>query len=283
MSKFFLSALIAIAGLGFFVSAPVHAFPLPKPGLSSKNFSANFNFEGIVSLNNCSGALIRLENAKDNDKALILTNGHCLETGMPQPGEFVYGQQSSRKFKLFNAQGNEAGRLTATQVVYSTMTKTDMTIYKLKETYNDIKTTFNVEALTLSSEHPSVSDPIEVISGYWHRGYSCAVEAFIHQLKEDRWTEEDSIRYTRPGCVVVGGTSGSPVIHAETRKVIGVNNTGSESGYKCTMNNPCEVDADGNITAHKNYSYGQQTYWVYSCLNQFNEVDLSIKDCKLPH
>lgn len=287
MLKILFSAIATLAGLSILASSPSQALPLPKAGLSiqslPQNFTANFNFEGIVGLSNCSGALIRLEGAKDNDNALILTNGHCLESGMPKPGQFVYGQQSSRTFRLFDAQGNTVGRLTATRVVYSTMTKTDMTIYKLKETYQEIKSNFNVEPLTLSSEHPSVSDPIEVISGYWHRGYSCAVEAFITQLKEGGWTQEDSIRYSRPGCVVIGGTSGSPIIRTGSRTVIGVNNTGSESGLKCTMNNPCEVDADGNVTAHKDFSYGQQTYWVYSCLNQFNEIDLSIKDCKLPH
>lgn len=273
--------------IGIFLSTSAYALPLPKAGMSVQslpaNFTSNFNFEGIVALSNCSGSLIRLENSRDEDKALILTNGHCLETGMPKPGQFVYGQQSSRTFKLFNDQDRVVGRLTATQIVYSTMTKTDMTIYKLKESYKDIKSLYGVNPLTLSSQHPSVSEPIEVISGYWNRGYSCSIEAFITQLKESGWTTDDSIRYSRPGCIVIGGTSGAPVIRAGTRTVIGVNNTGSESGHKCTMNNPCEVDENGNVTAHKDYSYGQETYWVYSCLNQFNEVDLSLKDCELPH
>ncbi|MGZ3770099.1 MAG: trypsin-like serine peptidase [Bdellovibrio sp.] len=283
MSKKLLTAL----ALGFFACNSTYAFPLPKAGMSIQsipaNFTSNFNFEGIVALSNCSGALIKLENSHDDDKALILTNGHCLETGMPQPGQFVYGQQSSRTFKLFNDQDRVVGRLNATQVVYSTMTKTDMTIYKLKETYKEIKSLYGVNALTLSSQHPELNESIEVVSGYWNRGYSCSIEAFVNQLKEGGWTQEDSIRYSRPGCIVIGGTSGSPVIRGGTRTVIGVNNTGNESGYKCTVNNPCEVDEKGNVTAQRNFSYGQETYWVYSCLNQFNEIDLSLKDCKLPH
>lgn len=278
--------LFTVLAFGFFASISAQALPLPKAGMTLQslpaNFSSDFNFEGIVALSNCSGSLIRLENSRDTDNAWILTNGHCLETGMPKPGQVVYGKPSSRIFKLFNDQDQIVGRLTATQIIYSTMTKTDMTIYKLKETYADIKSKYGVNPLTLSSQHPSVSDPIEVISGYWNRGYSCSIEAFITQLREDKWTSEDSIRYTRPGCVVIGGTSGSPVIRSGTRTVVGVNNTGSESGYKCTMNNPCEVDANGNISAHKDYSYGQQVYWVYSCLNQFNEIDLGAKGCMLP-
>jgi V8-like Glu-specific endopeptidase len=135
----------------------------------------------------------------------------------------------------------------------------------------------------LASKHPALTEPIQVISGYWSRGYACAIEAFVPQLKEDRWTSEDSIRYSRPGCETIGGTSGSPIIQASNRSVIGVNNTGNEDGEKCTMNNPCEVDGNGNITFQQGYSYGQETYWVYSCLNQYNELDLGVASCLLPH
>jgi V8-like Glu-specific endopeptidase len=122
---------------------------------------------------------------------------------------------------------------------------------------------------------------MEVISGYWMRGYSCNIETFVPKLEEDGWVCEDSIRYSRPGCETIGGTSGSPVIRAGTRTVIGVNNTGNEDGEKCTMNNPCEIDKDGKIVFQKGYSYGQQTYWVYSCLNQYNEIDLKVPGCQL--
>lgn len=270
----------------FLISSTALAFPLPKPGMSIESlppaFSANYDFEGIVGLSNCSGSLIRLENSRDTDKGLILTNGHCLETGMPQPGTFVYGKPSSRWFNLYNSNGR-VGRLTANQIIYSTMTKTDMSIYKVNETYQEILAKYNVRPLTLSSQKSSVGTPMQVISGYWNRGYSCNIEAFVSSLKEDRWTMNDSIRYSRPGCLVIGGTSGSPIIQTGTRTVIGVNNTGNEDGEQCTMNNPCEIDETGKVSAHKDYSYGQQTFWVYSCLNQYNEVDLSVAGCQLFH
>lgn len=268
------------------VSSTALAFPLPKPGMSIESlpaaFTSNYDFEGIVGLSNCSGSLIRLENSRDTDKGLILTNGHCLEAGMPQPGTFVYGKPSSRWFNLYNSTGR-VGRVTASQIVYSTMTKTDMTIYKLNETYEQIMAAYKVRPLTLSSQRSAIGTPMQVISGYWNRGYSCNIEAFINTLKEDRWTMNDSIRYSRPGCLVIGGTSGSPVIQTGTRTVIGVNNTGNEDGESCTMNNPCEIDEKGVTSAHKDYSYGQQTFQVYSCLNQYNEIDLSVNGCQLFH
>jgi len=270
----------------FLFSSFALAFPLPKPALMQASlpayFSTNYDFEGIVALSNCSGSLIRLENSRDTDQAMVLTNGHCLETGMPRPGTFVYGKTSNRSFQVYDS-NSRVGRVTATQIIYSTMTKTDMTLYKLKETYADIKANFNVNALVLDSKHPNVNDGMEVISGYWNRGYSCNIETFVSQLREDGWTMNDSIRYSRPGCEVIGGTSGSPIIRKNTRTVIGVNNTGNEDGLQCLMNNPCEIDENGNISAHKDYSYGQQTYTVYSCLNQYNEIDLSVPGCQLFH
>lgn len=270
----------------FAISSTAFAFPLPKPGMMSvpfaENFTADFNFEGIVSLSNCSGSLVRLESSKDTDNAMILTNGHCLEFGMPNPGERIYRQSSSRRFGLMDANGNTVGRLNATMIIYSTMTGTDMTLYKLRETYAQILQSYRVRPLTMQSMKPAVALPIEVISGYWNRGYRCQIEAFINELREGGYSMRDSIRYSRPGCDVIGGTSGSPIVAANTRTVVGVNNTGNENGGRCTMNNPCEVDEKGGVTAVRGYSYGQETYWVYSCLNAQNEIDVTVPGCKLP-
>ena len=279
--------------LSSFVSLSAHAFPTIG---STQNFSAqlskmqesqafttNYDFEGIVALSNCSGSLIQLEGGSNSEKALILTNGHCFEGGFAKPGEYVFGRPSNRTFTILDSKAGSLGKVTATEVVYSTMTGTDITIYKLRETYADILAKFGTNPLTLSSNHPVAGDDMEVISGYWRRGYSCSVEAFVPQLREDAWTMTDSIRYSRPGCETIGGTSGSPITKAGTKIVIGINNTGNEDGQKCTMNNPCEVDALGNITFTKGVSYGQQTYQIYSCLNTARELDLTVQGCLLTH
>jgi V8-like Glu-specific endopeptidase len=244
-------------------------------------FTSNFNFEGIVALSNCSGSLIRLEGAKDTDRGIILTNGHCYEKGFLIPGVAISHVASSRRFTLLNSEAQSVGQVTAQEVLYASMTKTDMALYQLRESYADIKNRYGIKPLSLASHHPQITDPIEVISGYWKRGYTCSIEFFPESLKEDKWTWNDSIRYNRPGCETIGGTSGSPIVLAGSRQVIGVNNTGNEKGEKCSINNPCEVDAKGNILFIKGYSYGQQTYWLYSCLNQDLELDLNLESCLL--
>lgn len=277
-----------IALIALFFSFTVHAVSLPINRLSPmtifpSTFTTNYDFEGIVSLSNCSGSLIQLEGVSDANFAMVMTNGHCLEGGFSAPGAFVYKRPSSRSFTLLNSAAQSVGRVTATQVIYSTMTKTDLTIYKLAETYADIKAHYGIRPLILASAVPAETEAIEILSGYWKRGYACTIESTVNELREDGYIWKDSLRYARPGCDTIGGTSGSPITKAGTKIAIGINNTGNEDGEKCSMNNPCEVDFKGNITWTKGFSYGQQTYWVYSCLTAANEIDLAVPGCQLPH
>lgn len=264
------------------------AFALPLPKLNKQvqipqTFTQNYNFEGIVALSNCSGSLVRFEMSKPEDAAMVLTNGHCYEGGFIAAGKFLLNKSSNRGFSLLDAGAGSVGRLRAKTILYASMTKTDVTLYQLNTTFAAIQSQYGIEPLTLSSAAPTVATPIEVISGYWERGYSCQVEAIIPELREGEWAWTDSIRYSRPGCEVIGGTSGSPIVATGTRTVIGINNTGNESGERCTENNPCEVDKDGNITYQEGYSYGEQTYWIYTCLAADNTIDVNIPGCLLHH
>lgn len=280
-----LALFAALSGLAF--SNAALAFPMPNAtkdelALNLRTFTGNYDFEGIVALNNCSGSLIRFENSRDTDLAMVMTNGHCNENGFLRPGEVMVNRSSSRSFGLMNSSGSVIAYLHATTILYSTMTKTDITLYRLDQTYTQILSKTGVHPLTLSSRHPELHQPIQVISGYWRRGYSCSINSFVFQLKEGDWVDEDSIRYSDEGCDTIGGTSGSPIVAAGTRTMIGINNTGNEDGEQCTENNPCEIDESGKMTYQQGWSYGQQTYWIYSCLNANNELDLNQTGCGLP-
>lgn len=290
MSKLLVLSLFTLT----FASLSANALPLPKAGQKSPVFSpakwdaevavdSSYNFEGIVALNNCSGAVVRLEKSQDTDLAYVFTNGHCFEGGLIKTGAFIYHKPSTRRMNIMNPTSGVVASLNATEVVYGTMTNTDMAIYRLAVSYAEIKSKYGVSPLTLASNHPTNSTPIEIISGYWRRGYKCQVDGFVNQLKEEDWLWKDSIRYSRPGCETIGGTSGSPIIAAGTRTMIGINNTGNESGEQCTMNNPCEIDEKGSIRYEQGLSYGQQTYLVYTCLNDKYEIDVNVPGCLLNH
>jgi hypothetical protein len=72
------------------------------------------------------------------------------------------------------------------------------------------------------------------------------------------------------------------VVDVATNKVVGVNNTGNESGERCTLNNPCEVDANGTVTVRQGINYAQQTYQIPACFGLDNKLDLSRSGCVLP-
>ena len=67
--------------------------------------------------------------------------------------------------------------------------------------------------------------------------------------------------------------------------MIGVNNTGSERGRRCTMNNPCEVDENGEVKVVRDKGYAQNTFWLYNCLDESSsdqlKFDFTRSECKL--
>ncbi|MER7754293.1 serine protease [Kitasatospora sp. NPDC097643] len=242
---------------------------------------AAVNFAGTVALSNCSGSLVRMPGSAATDPALILSNGHCLESGMPGPGQVVVNQPSSRTFTLLSSSGSRLGTLRASKVVYGAMTDTDVSIYQLNTTYSAIQSRYGIAPLTISASHPVQGTSIKVVSGYWKKIYSCSIDGFAYRLHEADWTFKDSVRYTS-GCDIIGGTSGSPVVDASTGQVVAVNNTINESGESCTLDNPCEVDQNGTVTVHQGIGYAQETYGIPACFAAGNKLDLTRSGCALP-
>ncbi|MEV5445582.1 serine protease [Streptomyces sp. NPDC052644] len=284
MKKPLAGALLALALLGI-GAAPAAATSAPASAPASASAPApaavTVDFAGTVALSNCSGSVVRLPQSQPDDPALVLSNGHCLEGGMPGPGVVVVNRPSTRSFTLLNSAGNRAATLRAGKIAYATMTGTDVSLYELTSTYRQIETRYRIKALELDTVRPAQGTAIKVVSGYWKRIYSCAVDGFAYRLKEADWTFTDSIRYTA-ACDTIGGTSGSPVIDTATGKVVAVNNTGNESGGRCTLNNPCEVDENGTVTVRQGINYAQQTYTIAPCVGTGNKIDLSRPGCALP-
>ncbi|MET7766630.1 serine protease [Streptomyces sp. NPDC005393] len=238
-------------------------------------------FAGTVALSNCSGSVVRAPGSADTDPALVLSNGHCLESGFPSAGEVIVDQPSTRGFTLLTSAGGSAGTLRASKIAYATMTDTDISLYQLSSTYAQIQSRYGIKALSLSDSHPAQGSAINVVSGYWKKIYSCNIDGFAYRLKEGEWTWKDSVRYTS-ACNTIGGTSGSPVVDPASGKVVAVNNTGNEDGGRCTVNNPCEVDETGKTTVRQGINYAQETYGITRCLTTGNKVDLSLAGCELP-
>jgi hypothetical protein len=277
------TAALALTAGGTVLTAGGPASADPGTGTVVRQAPARqrVDFAGTVALNNCSGALVRGPRSRDGDRALVLTNGHCLETGMPSAGEVLVDRPSKRTFTVLDAAGRRLpGSLTATRVEYATMTDTDVAVYRVRSTYAQIRARYGVSALPLSLARPRAGTPIRVVSGFWKKIYSCKIDGMVHRLREAEWTWKDSLRYTRQ-CDTTGGSSGSPILDPRTRRVVGVHNTANENGERCTLNNPCEVAADGSVTVREGVDYGQQTYLLARCLDPGGGVVLGGR-CALP-
>jgi hypothetical protein len=233
-----------------------------------------------IALSNCSASLVRFPNSAGTDQAMMLTNGHCYEGGFLSAGEVLVNEASNRSGTLLDASGDSVGSVRADQVLYATMTGTDVTLYRLTDTYDAIQSSTGATPLTIAADHPADGSAIGIPSGYWQRVWNCQVNGFVPQLREDEWTWHDSIRYDT-ACDTIHGTSGSPIVDEASGQIVGINNTGNDDGQSCTLNNPCEVDENGNVTVHQGQSYGEETYWFTTCLNASNAIDLSTPGCLL--
>jgi V8-like Glu-specific endopeptidase len=277
-----LITLLAILGATRAFAFPIAPFDALE--VHPKNTFAletrGYDFEGIVKLSNCSGSLIAFNGQPLSSKAIVMTNGHCLGGGFLKPGEVRVNASVSRSMRVYD-KNLKLWSIQATKILYATMTNTDVAFYELSESFNEILTRTGIRPFLLDSVRPLSGISIDIISGYWDRGYSCEIDGFVFKIREGDWTFTDSVRYTE-GCDTVGGTSGSPIISRGERKVVAINNTSNESGKRCTLNNPCEVDEAGTVTVRRGVRYGQQTYNAYTCLTPDFRFDLRRSGCLLP-
>jgi len=257
-------------------SAPAQAAPAPAP---APRLAAT-TLASTIALSNCSASLVRYPSSVSSDRAMMLTNGHCYEGGFLGAGQVLQNRSSSRSGTLLNAGGRSLGTVRADRVLYATMTGTDVTLYRLTSTYATLSSRYGATALTISAAHPAAGASIDIPSSYWKRIWNCKIDAFVGTLREDQWTWHDSIRYD-PNCDTIHGTSGSPIVDASSGQIVGINNTGNDDGEMCTLDNPCEVDANGTTHAYQGQSYGEETYWFTTCLNSARTIDLTISGCLL--
>jgi hypothetical protein len=275
-------ALVLILGPILFLAAPALAGPthlVPSQARAHPQ-TATVDFSGIAALSNCSASVVRWPDSVASDKAVVLTNGHC--TRFLGAREVLVDQPYVRSVTLLNPDGTDKVTVQTSRIVYATMFRTDVSLYELSLTYGQLLSTYDVPALTVAAQRSPRHTSIQIISGYWRRAYHCHLHGFVYRLHEYHWDWSQSLRYADSGCHIIGGTSGSPVLDPDTRTVIGVNNTLNEDGQRCTLDNPCEEARDGTITVHQGRGYGQETWWLTTCIDADRHLDLTLVGCRLP-
>ncbi|MFE9610296.1 serine protease [Streptomyces sp. NPDC006012] len=236
-------------------------------------------FTGTAEVNGCSGAVVRMPASQPDDRAMVMTNGHCYEGAWPVPGEVLVDQPSHRLFNVLGRTGDTAVQLHASKALYVTMTGTDMALYQVETTYRQLERDHGVKALTVSDRRPTRGADLRVVSASWKQEFSCKLDQFAYRVLETGNSTEDVLRYT-PACDTSSGTSGSPVISGG--QIVGINNTSNHDGGQCTLDNPCEMARNGTISTHKGIGYATQTYWLATCVAPGNKLDLDRTGCLLP-
>ncbi|MGW2221891.1 S1 family peptidase [Nonomuraea sp. NPDC001684] len=243
--------------------------------------AATTDLAGTVNVDGCSGSLVRMPASAADDRAFVLTNGHCYEGTWPVPDEVLVDQPSHRVVDLLDGAGEPVATLHVARAVYVTLTGTDVALYRLDLTYRQLERAYRVRPLTVSAERPAPGTDIRVLSGSMKKVFSCEIDTLVHRVLEVGNVTKDVIRYT-PRCDTGPGTSGSPVVDARSGQVVGINNTSNHDGGRCTLDNPCEMNRDGVISVRKGTAYGTQTYWLATCVSAGNQLDLERRGCLLP-
>ncbi|MEV4372810.1 serine protease [Nonomuraea sp. NPDC049637] len=252
---------------------------LSLPALPARAAAADL--AGAVNVDGCSGSLVRMPASAADDRAFVLTNGHCYEGTWPVPDEVLVDQPSHRVVDLLDGAGEPVATLHVARAVYVTLTGTDVALYQLDLTYRQLERAYRVRPLTVSAERPAPGTDIRVVSGSMKKVFSCEIDTLVHRVLEVGNVTKDVIRYTRK-CDTGHGTSGSPIVDARSGKVVGINNTSNHDGGRCTLDNPCEMNRDGVISVRRGIAYGTQTYWLATCVSAGNRLDLERPGCLLP-
>jgi hypothetical protein len=242
----------------------------------------------------CSAALFKMEGMTLDQKALILTAGHCANLGsfshpalpnlvFPGPRQVFLDQRQVGQVDIRGVGGKFRSH-PYSRVIFATMTDVDLAILELDETYRAILAKQkDVEIYDLSPIGPWEGASMRIESAKWNVDFSCEVEKMVPTVREALWSWTNVIRFHfSPLCTFYGGVSGSPVLDRHHR-IIAVANTVSDVGTPCDFDAPCEVDADGRKTVGPvGQSYATPTDSLYDCYSFSRRAfDFDRPSCRL--
>lgn len=248
--------------------------------LSAAGASGEGRFAGTARLPGCSGSVVRWASALDDDPAVVLTNGHCVKLPFLGARDVLVDVRQYKQIELLDGRGDVAMTVRGVHLRYASMYRTDLAVYELRETYADLAEG-GVTPLVLSTSGPSRGDKIRIPSGYWVEQHGCTTTGTAYRVHEREWDWWRSIRLPAlDGCAIRGGYSGSPIVSRETGEVVGIANTGYVGGRRC-IDSACEENQRGVVRMVRHMNYGQQTWWLHTCIGADRRFDVSTPGCRL--
>lgn len=221
---------------------------------------------GEVSVNGCMGSVVRMPDARANDAALLLTNGHCVQGDRPAVGSALVDQPAGFPIGIADHDGYDQATANATRLVYATMTGTDVALYRLDKTYAQFAAA-HATVFTVSRKPMSANEKLAVLTGAYRE--SCTLSAVVPHLREGGYQLDDAVRTVgSEDCILGPGMSGSAMVAPDGNTIVGVHNTSNQStGAACSDGNPCEVGADGKVTSVPHAAYGEQIDMIPGCFS----------------
>ena len=246
----------------------------------------------------CSAALVTLKGRSSSAPALVLSAGHCSDQGTlqiplrnksiaaPDVGEVLYRLNDKRPLTLET--GNSAAPRTCIEteeIVYGTLTGSDILLLRLTETYERIEARTGVKPFLISDDvfHPKrYTGSLAVISVPRRQGMCGGGDR--RKVERTPLDVGGPVMRLSLSCDVPHGQSGGPVLRLDLNELIGrVWTASDDNAAPCELNNPCLVKADGTFSpAIKDQGYAHFVHQLYTCLDDARSVDINTPGCLLP-
>lgn len=228
-------------------------------------FASSASYDAIAKIRNCSASVVKFTGQNSFDKALLLTNGHCVSNKLLGADAIVDAPYRDVATIYRGKTPLIVGSLVVDRIVYATMSDTDVAILRTNLTYDEIKQKLRIMPKQIAKAMPSIGDSVDVVSGNLEQSYHCKVSGSVALVKEDKWQWRNVVRIAKSSeCQIVPGASGSPVTDLDG-KITALINTGNNDGLSCVIHNPCEIDSNGAISVVKDAVYAVDVEMLDSC------------------
>lgn len=264
---------------------------LPFIFLQSTFATEEGNFGNAI-VNSCSAGVIKLEAMSSSRKAIVATNGHCLrlnrtmdrESSYLNPGETLTNIETQafleRTLIRIHAPSGTV-EVAAKRLIFATMTGTDISLFELNDSYDDLKEKYEIKPLIVSPKELAPKEAVQIQTGYYNRNFNCAFVRKVN-LREGPFHTNGALELTLE-CDIYPGVSGSPIVLRKSKMITGLANTHtSGEGEVCGFNNPCIILGSQVIEPNAGTSFGVSLVGLNSCYNsQIQQFDFARKSCRL--
>ncbi|MBO3130024.1 trypsin-like peptidase domain-containing protein [Dermatophilus congolensis] len=225
---------------------------------------AALSFDG----KSCSGAIVKLKDSKPTDKALLLSAGHCipgphLKTGESVANKKISGTGNRVQIHKGADKDNHLNPLQThvTDVVYATMTGTDVSLMKIDKTYAALQLA-GIKAREIPGDDLKKGDAVSVPApGIGQSFHGCKIENTGLTKKVNSWTWNNFVEVSGQQCEQLReGASGSPIISDSDGRIRGI------------------VSMVGDGPGKRVHGFGAQTSALLGCVK---DGSYSANTCKL--